>query len=481
MMRLLLLRLALTILAFCSLPSFAEDRALIMTISEYPISPLPGSALDDGNVRHILNRIGFSGQYIRSLKDKDLTAAGIEKALAQLVAESRNGDRLYIHFSGHGASQMVNGRCQQSLVGQDLKFVSSAALADALQRLKDKASKVMVTIDACHSGGLVEEAGRRGTHKQETKSRFRPRFLEPEPGLACDKPANIVEETLSAGVRSIKDIPVERNYIYLAAARSNEVAYDDEGRGGMATASLMDCLNGKLADTDNSGSVTFGELAVCAQARIDNQFSADPVYRPHHLTLSGNSNMPLAVETTSTSAAAKVQPVATLKDLLNGGDGRWQVRIDAKPPRARIGKDAYQLSVTSSQGGYLYLLYVGSDHKEFLQLYPDEKEGNWINANTPLRIPGAFAAEGPAGTNNLLALVAHSPRDFKSIFKDQVAPATLSTATALQDATCASRNLKRIGCQDKESSPQSRNLQVVPVANGEADSYGAALVELVEE
>lgn len=472
--------LATACCALVALAAGATDRALIMTIGPYPVSPLPGASLDEGNVRQILARLGVEPDRISALRDKALSAKGIEAALNRLVAETRNGDRVFVHFSGHGTSESIEGRCQQSLVGHDMKMVSSKTLADALQKLKDTASKVVVTIDACHSGGVVDVAGKRGGAGAPKATRFRPRFVES--GTACAKPSNVIEETLKTGMRSARGAPVAQNFLYLAAARHDEVAYDDEGRGGMATTSLLDCLMSAVPDTDHSGGVSFRELAACAQKRIDGEFAADPVYRPHHLTWSGNVDLPLAVEAAAAPTSEKADPAATLQDLQNGGDSRWQVRIDATPQRAKIGKDAVKLSVTSSQGGYLYLLYVGSDRKEFLQLYPERNEPNWINANYSQRIPGEFAASGPAGTNHLLALVSRVPRDFKRILGDGTAPATLANAAALQDAACATRNLKRRECQpaEPEARDTKRNLKTIAVPEGDADSYGAALIELVE-
>jgi hypothetical protein len=472
--------LAAACVAFFASNGGATDRALIMTIGLYPASPLPGATLDEGNARRIFSRLGVDPSRIRSLRDKELSASGIEAALTRLVAETGNGDRVFVHFSGHGTSQAVEGRCQQSLVGHDMKMVSSKTLADSLQQLKDKASKVVVTIDACHSGGVVDVAGKRGQSDARNARRFRPRFVETS--TTCAKPSNVVEETINAGMRSSRGAPVARNFLYLAAARHDEVAYDDEGRGGMATTSLLECLNSTIPDADSSGGVSFRELADCAQKRIDKEFASDPVYRPHHLTWSGNADLLLPVEAAHAPAMAKANAVATLRDMQNGSDNRWQVQVEANPSRAKIGKDAVKLTVTSSQGGYLYLLYVGSDRKEFLQLYPERNEPNWISANHPLRIPGEFAASGPAGTNHLLALVSRVPRDFRGILGQGTAPATLTNAAALQDVVCSTRNLKRRECQafEPESKEATRNLKAVAVAEGEADSYGAALIELVE-
>jgi hypothetical protein len=63
-----------------------------------------------------------------------------------------------------------------------------------------------------------------------------------------------------------------------------------------------------------------------------------------------------------------------------------------------------------------------------------------------------------------------------------MAPATFENAVAIQDIACSTRNLKRRECRSgkPESMDSARSLKIVEVTDGEADSYGAALVELVE-
>ncbi|MBN8518371.1 MAG: caspase family protein [Candidatus Accumulibacter sp.] len=467
----------------------AADRVLAMTISDYERQPLPGARRDRDNVRRIVQLLGLDSEHYRAVADRELTAEGIERELARLVRETENGDRVYVFFSGHGTSRLVNGRCEQSLLAQDMRPIDSTTIADYLGRIKDKAGKVVMMVDACHSGGVTETVSNRGGDGRQR--RLRAKFVEPESTAErCSKPVNVVEEKIRQGIRSARGFSLDNNYVYLAAARRDEVAFDDENKGGLATSSLLDCLSGSLADADRSGSVSFRELALCAQGRIDAELRNDPVNRPHHLTLSGNQDMPILAAasavpasgvssaTTNSAANSAANAVATLRDLASGADGRWQVNLAAKPQRARIHQEAFRLSVTSSQEGYLYLLYVGSDQKEFLQLYPDQRDrSNRVRAGEVFAVPGEFTAMGPAGTNHVLAIVADAPRDFSGLFgKTGSVPATLGNAAALQEAGCAMRNLKRVECQG-----ENRNLQRRPQQEGESGTYGAAMLELVEE
>lgn len=450
----------------------AADRVLVMAISEYPKAPLPGAKHDADNARQIVQKLGLSRDNFRVVTDQQLSAEGIKNELNRLVNETENGDRVMIFFSGHGSSRYNNGVCEQVLVAQDRKPVTSSTIAESLNRIKDKASKVVMLVDACHSGGVVEALNSRGVASRST-SGLRAKWVESEdPRERCTTPVNIVEERVTRGTRSVRGVGVEKNYLYVAAARADEVAFDDESKGGMATSSLLECLKSGNVDTDHSGSISFQELANCAQGRIDQRFRNDPVNRPHHLTLAGNANLPLV----QVADAGTVDPAATLNDLANGADSRWQVQLNSNLRRAHINRDAFRLSVTSSQDGYLYLLYVGSDRREFLQLYPDAPNApNQVRAGQVFNIPGEFSAGGPAGKDTVLAVVSATPRNFASIFRDGSASASAGNAAALQSLTCASRKPG-----DECADDGTRNLKRKP-QNGESGGYGAALIELIEE
>ena len=155
--------------------------------------------------------------------------------------------------------------------------------------------------------------------------------------------------------------------------------------------------------------------------------------------------------------------MATLRDLARGADSRWRVQLSAQPPKARIGKEAFKLTVRSAQSGYLTLLYVGSDGQEFMQLFPETPgQAVRVTANVPFRLPDEYAAHGPVGVNHVLAIVSATPRDFGSVLgKTGAARATLAVASALQD--------------------DNRNLRKRPQQGAAPELYGADLIELVEE
>ena len=434
----------------------AADRVLIMTIGEYERAPLPGARIDQQNARDILKLLDVSPEHVRALADRQLDAASVKQAFVRLAEETQSGDRVFVFFSGHGTSRLIDGRCQQALIARDMRAVNPADINRALNAIKDKASRMVMVVDACHSGGVVGSVGDGLTRGGR---RLRPKFVSPDnPSEQCSKPVNVVEEQIQT-MRGTRGAPLSNNYLYIAAAQANEVAFDDPERGGLATSSLLACLKSGSADKDQSGSVTFRELVQCAQGNIDDYVKGDPTIKSHHLQMSGNPDMPTVSRALPGGSAA--DPVATLRDLQRGADSRWAVQLNAQPPNAKIGKEAFKLTLTSSESGYLTLLYVGSDGGEFMQLYP-EVPGTPapVAANVPFRLPDDYAAHGPVGVNHVLAIVSATPRDFSDVLgKQGAAPASLATAGALQESA-----------HQRKKQPDQ-----------ESALYGAALIRLVEE
>ncbi|GAB1317150.1 hypothetical protein MFIFM68171_07360 [Madurella fahalii] len=112
------------------------------------------------------------------------TYRNIARAFARLSSETRRGDLVYIHYSGHGARvrtayERVKGQdgIDEALVPVDIEVVASANMDQAkylrdveiaqwLQDLVGKGLEVTVVLDSCHAGGSTrrkESATPRGT------------------------------------------------------------------------------------------------------------------------------------------------------------------------------------------------------------------------------------------------------------------------------------------------------------------------------
>lgn len=475
-----------------------------------------GAAVDKNSAKEIAERMGFQTADLSVLSNAQLDQQGMRNALNQLETRIAEGDRVFIYYSGHGTSFLNQaGSCEQGVVTYDEKELSSGELAAMLSKIRDRASKVMVILDSCFSGGVAKAAGG-NIVSRSSGPRLTPKFSPRDSASgSCSNPTNQIAVAIqpalaSRSVQSKAAYNPEQNFVYLAAAADNEISLDAGSLGGLATSNLLKCLKNKSAvDADSSGSISFKELVTCAQSGIVNFFpstgelvDSGMMYKPHHLTLAGNDGMPVAAPAPAQSSMqmnAPANPKATLQDLFLGRDATWDVRLSVTPTRLRIGKDAFRASVTSKRAGYLYLIYVGSDGKEFSLLYPDSRDPEGSNRLVPdkeLFIPGEFRANGPVGADHFVAYVSAQARPavLKIFDKNGSAAATLGNAAAITQSACVTRNVSREICVD-DSAP-TRNVERVmrgaPSASAQSpaptaqsterrDGYGAAFVEAVEE
>ena len=150
----------------------STSRALLIGIQTYAQFgdgwwDLDGPANDIALVRGILvDRLGFAPANITVLQDRAATRAAIKQAFADLARKSRPGDRVYIHYSGHGSSvDDRNGdegtrRKDSTLIpvdawGKGPPQILDDEIAVWLDRLLEKTPDVVFVVDACHSGTIT--------------------------------------------------------------------------------------------------------------------------------------------------------------------------------------------------------------------------------------------------------------------------------------------------------------------------------------
>ena len=151
--------------------SFATGHAVVIGVANYRnASPLPDAVLNDArDVAAVLKSnvyCGYEPRNVHLLLDGDATLERIRAALASVAGNSGPDDTVVIFFSGHGArlgdpadpeSALLPVECDgQSLAPTSL---SEAEFSSALRRFA--AQRLLVLIDACHSGGAGSFKGRR--------------------------------------------------------------------------------------------------------------------------------------------------------------------------------------------------------------------------------------------------------------------------------------------------------------------------------
>jgi hypothetical protein len=136
------------------------------------------------------------------------------------------------------------------------------------------------------------------------------------------------------------------------------------------------------------------------------------------ITLVGNGKLPVLFNLADANTSTHVNPSATLESIRAAADPGLQLTLVLGKQRLSISNhDRLDFSVTAPQGGYLYLLHVGSDGSTFDAIFPnDQDSNNYIPAGTH-RFPRqnwALQAMGPAGRGYVMAYLSPTPKSFGS-------------------------------------------------------------------
>lgn len=145
------------------------NRALLVGINKYP-SPnaLNGCVNDVTDMSaFLISKCNFRHSDIRLLTDERATAAGIRGRLGWLLSGIRKGDRIFFHYSGHGARvatrnpQGQTDRYDEVICPVDFNFddpntmIRDKDFVRLFQNVPDGVEFVWVS-DSCFSGGLTK-------------------------------------------------------------------------------------------------------------------------------------------------------------------------------------------------------------------------------------------------------------------------------------------------------------------------------------
>lgn len=201
---------------------------LAVGVSDYDQSDLKlqNAAKDAQDFVATIKSMNINSQYenlssVNILTDKMATDKNIKKALSTLNAKVNQGDVILLFFSGHGAKEEGSTYFLSVNAESNDLFSSSVnfdEIRSATRRLLDKKCKIVLFMDACHSGALY---GQKSTAES---------FALAEPGVVGF-------------------------YSSTENQKSNE---SEKWANGIFTKSLLEGLKGKAADAQ--GDITLDHL-----------------------------------------------------------------------------------------------------------------------------------------------------------------------------------------------------------------------------
>ena len=500
------LTLGVRSLAGKALEERSNRHALIIGIGKYgeaSIPQLPGARIDRESATQMAQAMQVPTSNITYLQDDQATVAGIRNALAALNNRVAEGDRVFIHYSGHGTRYMdkAAGGCVEALLayeGTTNATIPNKEMATLLAPITNKTDKLFVMYDACHSGGIISNASTartRGFLNKNDDGALRPKFAAISE--ECGRPVNV--KTRNLLVEAVAQNALPQDIVHVSSSRNDEVSFDDEEKGGLATEFMRDCMLRDAKDLDRSGSISVDEIKQCAQDKINDRMKGDPLYKAHNISLSGNANFvpawfsqPVAaapqaitaVASTSTNVATEVVAALTgeqaLKRLFDQRDGKRKVEITAAKTQLKIGQDTMDFSVKSNKTGYVYVALAGSDNKSLYVLFPNDLDkNNRIEAGQTMLLPRPnwkVRSQGPEGSNQLLVFVSDGPRDLSSLSKSKAGPFIVSLNNAegraelgaLMSRSAIGANAGCSATAARASNPQC------------SDAFGAAMLRVDE-
>ncbi|MES2938476.1 MAG: DUF4384 domain-containing protein [Pseudomonadota bacterium] len=415
---------AAAVLALALVPTLARsaDYALIMGIGNYQErrANLPGIDKDMAAARRIAQSIGVPAANIRELSDGQVTGAGVGRALQEMEAQLRPGDRAFVYYSGHGSQEPNAGggaRCTEGMFVHDMKMFADFDLESALARIAARAGQLIMFNDSCFSGGAATKAPR----SEGVVPKFFQKSVAERPGYTCGDAINMKASArnLVAGAAAKGN-----NMVYIAASADDEVAMATP-KGSAATLAWESCLKNPATDTNSSGSLSAAELMRCAQGQLKAM--------GHNQTISliGNEALPVSFAAAPAQSAPPSQPdavrrsAATLEDIRQAASAAIQVELQPSRGQLRIGQDPLDFTVRTSRAGYLYLLHVGPDGRTFDLLFPNQyDQNNFVQPGT-VQLPRPswrVMAAGPAGDAHVLAIVSDVRKDFTRPLADKQGP-----------------------------------------------------------
>ena len=497
----------------------ASDHVLVMTISNYAESPLKGVKFDADNALKIASKLGYDTSKAMVFKDSQLTAKGLKEAMGKLSEKVQQNDRVFVYYSGHGYSQRQGNQCVQTLVSQDGGMVSLEELNKQIDAFKARTSNVFVLIDSCHSGGLRDivvsrdlTSPTRSSKSISTETDLTSKAYEAKSGEACNDFVNFAKAWSPVAARDMnsKATMPHNNITFIAAANEREQALDDSQRGGLATVSLLNCLDGGVKDVDGNGSISASELIACAQERVNVEVPRiNKKYLPHTLEVYGNSAKNLNTvkvikvdqaslhsnQTTLMSSNNNSQNLGGIQNItysndaaktlnafqgfVSGSNGNWAASIEM-PASTKMGTDA-AVYYSSVQPGFLTILYVGSDGKEIKTIAENvsiEATQRKFLGNIPIIDCKDVSCPGP---NTFLAIFSQIQLDVNNMLNRakegdvaKISPQILANISCATDANL-SRNAGIMklatGCNSL-----SRNAGSLKVATGaNIDGYAARI------
>ena len=244
--------------------------ALLIGITDYPISPLLQCVNDVNKVEAYLNKLPKTDLelQIKKLTNNDATKPKIIHAIHTFIGQAQDGDVAMIYYSGHGAHEIAEGLFMDEQDGmieclvahfqeeqKDGFLLADKEIRYILSTLPNNPHLVTV-FDCCHSGDIVRD------FSIATKPKQIKRIVTPFPPRKYEDfifAENISQKQLS--ISPIHTLIGFKNHVHIAACTSEESSWEGPD-GGFFTKYLLRLLKA----TNNQ--ITYNDITKWAKISL---------------------------------------------------------------------------------------------------------------------------------------------------------------------------------------------------------------------
>lgn len=397
---------ALTICLLTSGIINARDRALLIGVDAYQqrgVRPTPGSVADAVAMQNLLiSKFNFSPNSITLLRNQEATAQNILRELEQLVSETQFGDRVFIHYSGHGF-QVPDEYIIDEKDGLDeiiapynveIRNVPNGVMKSTLTKgtyitddifndykVKLLGRSVVMVFDSCHSGTIsrglgdannknsrylkLEENSRSITDNEiysyiPKDSKSRDLFIAKDDNISDNKISGVV--VISAASPYQEAFPVETESGLRGAL--SYIFEKAHSRNAPKLADLKTILVSEMKKFERDGKI--GQAANGQFQVPEVEIFAVSADSPLFGTPITNASSPDRINASYSSA---------IQSALTNSGSKIQVKISIPNSVFSIG-DKVTYSVETGEQGYLYVLVFSADKQAFCIFPATEQNPN---------------------------------------------------------------------------------------------------------
>jgi len=192
---------------------------------------------------------------VKQVLEKDATTAGIIAGLEWLVADTKPGDIIVFHYSGHGSQLLSRNEedgFEEIICPYDLNWRDKVVTDDTLRQIFDKVPNgvnVTLVLDCCHSGTMLDQAESTVNETRAvTETAGKSRAVRKKKGERFMKPPASVIKKLKG--RELVEWSAARDVnataMLIATSRADQTSADAKIDGifqGAGTASLLKAIN----------------------------------------------------------------------------------------------------------------------------------------------------------------------------------------------------------------------------------------------